>query len=116
MERFIAVDNVCAWPNLTLMPDGAIVATIFNQPTHLRWPGDVECWASTDEGHTWDEPRFVFANALHETLESAFRNHQCSYMDMFADGNDIHLFVPRRWRQILHLRFKESDTAEAKRA
>ena len=53
MERFIAVDNVCAWPNLTLMPDGAIIATIFNQPTHLRWPGDVECWASTDEGRIW---------------------------------------------------------------
>ena len=53
MERFIAVDNKCAWPNLTLMPDGAIVATIFNQPTHLRWPGDVECWVSTDEGRLW---------------------------------------------------------------
>ena len=53
-ERFIAVDNVCAWPNLTRMPDGAIVATIFNQPVHLRWPGDAECWASTDEGRLWE--------------------------------------------------------------
>lgn len=52
-ERFVAVDNVCAWPNLTRMPDGAIVATIFNQPIHLAWPGDVECWASTDEGCLW---------------------------------------------------------------
>ena len=33
-ERYIGVDNVCAWPNLTSMPDGAIIATIFNQP----WP------------------------------------------------------------------------------
>ena len=53
MERFIAVDNVCAWPNLTLMPDGAIVATIFNQPTHGGWEGDVECWASEDDGCMW---------------------------------------------------------------
>ena len=53
MERFVAIDNVCAWPNLTLMGDGAIVATIFNQPVHGLWEGDVECWASEDEGRTW---------------------------------------------------------------
>ena len=53
MERYIAIDNVCAWPNLTAMPDGAIVATIFNQPCHGQWEGDVECWASEDAGRTW---------------------------------------------------------------
>jgi hypothetical protein len=52
-ERYVAVDNVCAWPNLTRMPDGTIVATIFNQPTHGGWEGDVECWASEDQGLTW---------------------------------------------------------------
>jgi hypothetical protein len=53
MKRYIAVDNVCAWPNLTRMPDGIIIATIFNQPCHGRWEGDVECWASEDGGHLW---------------------------------------------------------------
>ena len=53
MERYIAIDNVCAWPNLTLMPDGSIIATIFNQPCHGAWEGDVECWASTDGGRLW---------------------------------------------------------------
>ena len=53
MERYVAVDNVCAWPNLTRMPDGAMVATIFNQPTHGGWEGDVECWASEDDGRFW---------------------------------------------------------------
>jgi len=53
MERYIAIDNVCAWPNLTQMPDGTIIATIFNQPTHGGWEGDVECWASEDDGRTW---------------------------------------------------------------
>ena len=53
MERFIAIDNVCAWPNLTLMPDNSIVATIFNQPTHEGWEGDVECWMSLD-GALWE--------------------------------------------------------------
>jgi hypothetical protein len=53
MERFIAIDNVCAWPNLTPMPDDSIVATIFNQPCHGSWEGDVECWGSSD-GALWE--------------------------------------------------------------
>ena len=53
LERFIAIDNVCAWPNLTRLPDGSIIATIFNQPCHGMWEGDVECWASEDGGRFW---------------------------------------------------------------
>jgi len=53
MERYIAIDNVCAWPNLTRLPDGSLVATIFNQPCHGLWEGDVECWGSDDGGRTW---------------------------------------------------------------
>ena len=53
MEHYIAVDNVTAWPNLTLMPNGDIIASIFNQPTHGGWEGDVECWASEDGGKLW---------------------------------------------------------------
>ena len=70
-----------------------------------------EIWVSvsTDDGLTWSEPRFVFANALAETLASDFRNYQCSYIDIFADGDMLHLFVPHRWRQILHLQFKGGD-------
>ena len=49
----VAVDNVCAWPNLTALGDGTIVATIHNQPSHLKVPADVECWASEDGGRTW---------------------------------------------------------------
>ena len=49
----VAVDNVCAWPNLTLLRDGTIVATIHNQPSHLKRPADVDCWASEDGGQTW---------------------------------------------------------------
>ena len=52
MERYLAIDNVCAWPNLTRLNDGLILATIFNQPCHGRWQGDVECWASRD-GKFW---------------------------------------------------------------
>ena len=68
-----------------------------------------EIWASVsaDGGMTWSEPRFLFVNALAETLGSPFRNYQCSYCDIFADGDELHLFVPHRWRQVLHLRFNE---------
>ncbi len=50
--RYVAIDNVCAWPNLKLLRDGTLVATIFNRPSHGRMEGDVECWASED-GRLW---------------------------------------------------------------
>lgn len=45
--------NVCAWPKLERLADGTIVAIIFNQPCHGLWEGDLECWASADDGRTW---------------------------------------------------------------
>jgi hypothetical protein len=55
MERYVAIDNVCAWPNLTLLPGGEVLALGFNQPCHGRWEGDVACWANTDAGRgAWD--------------------------------------------------------------
>lgn len=53
LERYVAIDNVCAWPNLTLLADGSLVATIFNRPSHGLEEGDVECWASADGGRLW---------------------------------------------------------------
>ncbi|HJN18940.1 MAG TPA: sialidase family protein, partial [Armatimonadota bacterium] len=53
-HQSVAARNVCAWPNLTTLGDGTIVATIFNQPAHGTLPGDVDCWASTDGGETWE--------------------------------------------------------------
>ena len=53
MERYIAIDRACAWPNLTKLPNGDIVALIFNQPCHGRWEGDVECWGTEDDGRSW---------------------------------------------------------------
>jgi len=54
MERYIAIDNVCAWPNLTMLRDGTIIATIFDQPCHGLWEGDVACGASSDGGRLWE--------------------------------------------------------------
>jgi hypothetical protein len=49
------IKDVCAWPNLTMLADGTIVAAIFNQPAHGSLPGDVDCWASEDQGQTWQK-------------------------------------------------------------
>ena len=55
MERYIAIDNVCAWPNLTVLPDGTLAVAIYNQPVHGQWRGDVEVWASIDDGRLWEK-------------------------------------------------------------
>ena len=52
-EPFVAVDNVCAWPNLTVLPDGSIAAVIYSLPSHGGGEGDAQCWASEDKGKTW---------------------------------------------------------------
>uniref|UniRef100_UPI0039C9D249 sialidase family protein n=1 Tax=Horticoccus sp. 23ND18S-11 TaxID=3391832 RepID=UPI0039C9D249 len=51
-RRLVAIDNVCAWPNITTLRDGSLVAIVFNQPNHGFTEGDVECWASAD-GRFW---------------------------------------------------------------
>jgi hypothetical protein len=48
-----AIEGVCSWPKLTVLEDRAIVAMIFNATGHGLEVGDVECWASEDEGRTW---------------------------------------------------------------
>ena len=63
MERYVAIDNVCAWPNLTLMPNGTIIATIWGMPVHISWEGTTECWASEDSGLTWHKRGIPALNA-----------------------------------------------------
>ncbi len=72
-----------------------------------------EVWVSTssDEGHTWSEPRFVFANAVQSLHAVSGFNYQCSYLDMFEQDGVLHLFLPHRWQQVLHLTIKTSALA-----
>ncbi len=58
-----AIQGVCAWPNLHRLADGTLVVAIFNQPCHGAWEGDLDCWASRDNGKTW---RFSGRIAAHE--------------------------------------------------
>ena len=71
-EFYVAVDNKGLWPNLTLLPNGDIVAAVYNHPSHGLGAGDVELWASADEGRMWtlrsvvsdhsDQPTFIRMN------------------------------------------------------
>ncbi len=50
LERYIAVDNACLWPQLRLSGSGDIFLTGFNKPCHGMIEGDVDCWISKDGG------------------------------------------------------------------
>ncbi|MFA6543719.1 MAG: sialidase family protein [Limisphaerales bacterium] len=52
IARYVAVDNVCAWPQLAVLRDGTIAAILHNQPAHGLCEGDVECWTSAS-GEFW---------------------------------------------------------------
>jgi hypothetical protein len=69
-----------------------------------------ELWlaTSTDGGRTWSEPRFVLANAVAPAHAVSGFNFQCSYLDAFTEDGVLHLFMPHRWQQVLHLTIKES--------
>ena len=71
-----------------------------------------EIWVafSKDCGETWSEPLFVYCNAVqHDESRQPFFNNQCSYNDLFMDGDTLNIFVPHLWRQVLHLQIKEAD-------
>lgn len=61
VSRFIAVDNVCAWPNLSLMKDGTILAVIHNRPSHGQTEGMIEAWTSST-GEFWERRGYPVAN------------------------------------------------------
>ena len=54
IQRVVAVEGVCAWPNLTLLGDGTVVAIFHNRPSHGQQEADIDCWASRD-GLGWEK-------------------------------------------------------------
>lgn len=53
LEQIVAVKDLCAWPKLALLPNGDVVAAVYNQPSHGVRPGEVDLYASSDGGRTW---------------------------------------------------------------
>jgi hypothetical protein len=70
-----------------------------------------EIWfaTSTDGGHTWSGPRFVFATAIKEFFGNIWRDYNTSYLDVFTDNGILHIFCPHRWERVLYLQLKEKD-------
>jgi len=62
IQHVVAVEDVCAWPNLTLLGDGTIIAVFHNKPSHGQMESDIDCWASQD-GLTWEKRSTVTVHA-----------------------------------------------------
>jgi len=62
IQHIVAVEDVCAWPNLTLLGDGTIIAVFHNKPSHGQAESDIDCWASQD-GLTWEKRSTVTEHA-----------------------------------------------------
>lgn len=71
LSQTAVIPDVCAWPKLILLPDGTLIAALYNQPSHGQLPGDTACWASTDGGKTWTQRGQA---TQHEGLSGRF-NH-----------------------------------------
>lgn len=54
LQRFIAVDNKCLWPQLRMGENEKIYMTGFNKPCHGMVEGDVDCYISTDGGQNFE--------------------------------------------------------------
>lgn len=71
-----------------------------------------ELWVSisVDEGHTWNEPRFLMANACEPAIFEGWGGStpMVSYVDLVVDGDFLHLFVDHQMRQVLQARFHRS--------
>jgi hypothetical protein len=54
LNRYIAIDNVCAWPVLLKDPESDdIYAILHNSPSHGWTEGSLDCYLSKDGGHFW---------------------------------------------------------------
>jgi len=110
-------------PMLTHLSDGKTIVCLHHNrfhdknyttldPSKLEVMGDrSEIWVSLSEdcGKTWTEPGFLYCNAAFHNFAQPFRNCQCSYNDLWVDGDTLNIFVPHRWQQALHLKIKEKD-------
>ncbi len=71
-----------------------------------------EIWItlSHDGGRSWEEPRFLFANATVPNPEkNGWFNHNVSYLDAVIDNGTIHIFCPHLWNRAVYLVLQESD-------
>ena len=81
LERYIAVDNACLWPQLRMSGDGEIYLTGFNKPCHGMTEGDVDLWKSTDGGKIFSH---ISSLVEHEPTEN-----RMNHVSGFAHNGDF---------------------------
>jgi len=65
-ERFVAIDNACGWPQVTVLPNGNLACLIWPHPVHGFIEGAAECWVSEDGGRFWKKTGVPVPNAPKE--------------------------------------------------
>jgi len=100
-------------PMVFFLSDGKTLAAFHHNRhhgKHFNRKDRSELWValSDDGGRSWSEPRFVVANTA-KPSERYGEQYRVSYCDLVLDEGWLHLFVDHQTRQVLHLRFKESN-------
>lgn len=102
IEHHLAVQDVCAWPNLTPLPEGGVLAAIFNAPSHGQMPGDVDAYISEDGGTTWTQRGTVAerdaadANRMNVAVGMGPDGTLTAVCSGYGSGPDTDVFLPTR--------------------
>lgn len=110
----------CSPPMVWHLSDGKTLLALHHNrydPEHPKHDhsqrGELWFSLSGDEGRSWSESRFLLAGAAWPKGGCGAGLHvgtqNMAYDDLIADNGDIHLFIDFQFRQVLHVRFKESD-------
>ncbi|MDZ4851258.1 MAG: sialidase family protein [Pirellulaceae bacterium] len=83
------------YSDLAVTPNGTILC-FYGRHTRPGFAGD----------------RLTLARFNLEWLTVPDFNFQCSYLDMFEQDGILHLFLPHRWQQVLHLKVKVADLSK----
>jgi hypothetical protein len=98
-----------------LADNRSLIAFIHNRydpknPNHYHLDRK-ELWfsISRDKGKTWQEPRFLLAQAKKIDAGPQSVQHDVSYIDLLVDGDELNLFVADGQVQTVLVRFHEKE-------
>lgn len=81
LERFVAIDNVCSWPQIRIDNEDNILLTGFNQPCHGKTEGDVDCYKSIDSGRFFE---YIGTPVVHKKT-----TNRMNHFSGFANNGDF---------------------------
>lgn len=89
-ERYVAIDNVGGWPQITNLPSGDLAMLIWPEPTHGHTVGAVGCWLSRDGGRLWERAGTPVRNepGTNRFNHAAGIAHDGSYVALVAGWNE----------------------------